>query len=134
MSPTAAEHLKDEVKRALHLLHDLTEHNPPAEPLGKLQPALVKHCKVRLGCCCIKGTVEKAFGRQLDTLLLPWEKLNQQGQQRAWTSPWTASIAVSGWPCLVSAHTHTNFATCTARLPILLDNLLFCVGEGYPVS
>ncbi|KAK9843432.1 hypothetical protein WJX81_002242 [Elliptochloris bilobata] len=45
MSPTAAEHLKDEVKRALHLLHDLTEHNPPAEPLGKLQPALVKHCK-----------------------------------------------------------------------------------------
>ena len=46
MSPTAAEHLKDEIKRALHLLHDLTEHRPPAEPLGKLQPALVKHCKV----------------------------------------------------------------------------------------
>lgn len=61
MSPTAAEHLKDEVKRALHLLHDLTEHNPPAEPLGKLQPALVKHCKVRHGCWCTEGTVEKSL-------------------------------------------------------------------------
>lgn len=85
MSPTAAEHLKDEVKRALHLLHDLTEHNPPAEPLGKLQPALVKHCKVWHGCCCIEGTVEKAFGRQLDTSPLPSVRLNQQGQQKAWT-------------------------------------------------
>lgn len=47
MSPTAAEHLKDEVNRALHLLADLTEERPPAEPLGKLQPALIKHCKVR---------------------------------------------------------------------------------------
>jgi hypothetical protein len=55
MSPTAAEHLKDEVSRALHLLADLTEERPPAEPLGKLQPALVKHCKVRSAAGLLGG-------------------------------------------------------------------------------
>jgi hypothetical protein len=66
MSPTAAEHLKDEVSRALHLLADLTEERPPAEPLGKLQPALVKHCKVRSAA----GLLGERAGASGDSLAL----------------------------------------------------------------
>ena len=133
MSPTAAEHLKDEVKRALHLLHDLTEHNPPAEPLGKLQPALVKHCKVRHGCWCTEGTVEKAFGRQLDTLLLPSMRLNQQGQQKAWTLPFEGCLSCV-WVALLGFRSHPHPISRRAQLACpsydRLDNLCFCMGEG----
>ncbi|BDA42658.1 probable SH3 domain-containing YSC84-like protein 1 [Coccomyxa sp. Obi] len=44
MNP-AAEHLKDEVHRALDLLTNLTRPNPPQNPLGELNPKAIKHCR-----------------------------------------------------------------------------------------
>lgn len=45
MNP-GAEHLKDEVHRALDLLGSLTKPNPPQSPLGELNPKAIKHCRV----------------------------------------------------------------------------------------
>ena len=45
MSP-AADHLKDEVHRALDLLSSLTKASSPQAPLGELNPKSIQHCKV----------------------------------------------------------------------------------------
>ncbi|KAK9909418.1 hypothetical protein WJX75_001922 [Coccomyxa subellipsoidea] len=44
MNP-GAEHLKDEVHRALDLLGSLSKPNPPQSPLGELNPKAIKHCR-----------------------------------------------------------------------------------------